>query len=268
VAPESLTIPDSLQDDSDVSLSQDANIWETLPSSLVPTSKPTSESEELASPKQICFFSLFFYDVDADSILFHASDQDGTTASTPVKSESPTSIWPMETNLVYIDGSNKLKLTAQYNQVRGIIQDAVEHIRASVMFTDAFPDANRSILFATRALMSAAKGRLPESRDVFDRLRCDKDYLGKLIPLVSVYSTIRGSILRISFQVRGRICLFRSDVKEECAKVIRKLFEDMAETPQRIAQIVERQLQTYNYIFPTSKVNVSAASLFAEFGKR
>jgi hypothetical protein len=107
--------------------------------------------------------------------------------STPVESESPSSIWPVETDLVYLDGSNKLKLTIQYTEVRGTIQDAVEHIRASVMFTDAFPDANRCILFARRALIRSAETRLPDSRDVLNRLRGDSDYMEKLIPLVSVY---------------------------------------------------------------------------------
>ena len=107
--------------------------------------------------------------------------------STPVKCESPSSIWPVETNLVYSDGCNKLKLTIQYTEVRGIIQDAVEHLRASVMFTDAFPDANRCILFSRRALVRSAEARLPESHDVLKRLRGDSDYMAKLIPLVSVY---------------------------------------------------------------------------------
>ena len=120
----------------------------------------------------------------------YTSDQLGasTMPSTPVKSESPSSIWPVEMDLVYPDGSNKLKLTVQYTEVRGIIQDAVEHIRASVMFTDAFPDANRCILFARRALICSAEARLPESRDVLNRLRGDSDYLAKLIPLVSAYT--------------------------------------------------------------------------------
>jgi hypothetical protein len=58
------------------------------------------------------------------------------------------------------------------------------------------------------------------------------------------------------FQVRGRISLFRGDVKEECAKVVDKLFEGMVDMPTTITQIVEHQLRMYHYIFPISMVSV------------
>jgi hypothetical protein len=62
-------------------------------------------------------------------------------------------------------------------------------------------------------------------------------------------------VAEIWFQVRGRISLFRGDVKEECAKVVDKLFVDMVDTPTAISQIVEYQLHKYHYIFPISMVS-------------
>lgn len=55
--------------------------------------------------------------------------------------------------------------------------------------------------------------------------------------------------------------MFRGDVKEECAKLIERLFEDAVHTPARISQIVEHQLQTYNYIFPSSSKASAALTM-------
>lgn len=143
-------------------------------------------------PKRYVFFSLLVS--IATCILtsfFHALDQDGVP-STPVKCESPeelpSSIWPSETDLVYTSGSNKLRLTIQHTYVKAVIHDAVENIKASIMFDDAFPNANVCITFATEALTLAAKGRLPSSRDILARLTDDSQYLAKIIPLVCIYN--------------------------------------------------------------------------------
>ena len=50
--------------------------------------------------------------------------------------------------------------------------------------------------------------------------------------------------------------MFRSEIKDEFAKIIAKLFVN--ETPAGIARIVEQQLHAYKYIFPTSKVSMLA----------
>lgn len=105
----------------------------------------------------------------------------------PMKRESPSSMWPPETNLVYPNGTNRLKLTDQHAQIKAVIHDAVENIKASIMFDDAFPNANLCIMFATEALMLAAKGRVPESHNILARLTNDSQYLSKIIPLVRVY---------------------------------------------------------------------------------
>ena len=107
--------------------------------------------------------------------------------------ESPPTVWPVDTNLVYTDGSNKLKLTSQLPLVRDIIHDAIENIQALILFTDAFPDAALSIVFVKDALISAAKSHFPGGRDIHTRLMHDVDYITKLFPLVRVYNNAHGS---------------------------------------------------------------------------
>lgn len=74
--------------------------------------------------------------------------------------------WPVDTDLVYTEGSTKLKLTIQHALVRMILQDAINHIRSNFFFTHAFLDASLSITIARDALISAALDCLPASQNV------------------------------------------------------------------------------------------------------
>ena len=102
-----------------------------------------------------------------------------------VKHESGAT-WPVDTDLVYAEGSTKLKLTIQHALVRMILQDAIDHIRSKILFTHAFLDASLSITFARDALISAVLDRLPTSQNVHAQLISDDDYIGKLITPVHV----------------------------------------------------------------------------------
>jgi hypothetical protein len=124
-------------------------------------------------------FFLFFVEVEADFKLFHASNQ-GACPPTAVAS----SIWPIDTNLVYVNGSSKLRLTLQHTLVRRVIQDSIEKIQADILFTDAFPDATLSVEFAKNALVLAAEALLPATHDIHARLQGDSDYISKLVPVV------------------------------------------------------------------------------------
>lgn len=109
-------------------------------------------------------------------------------ADTPlafVKSESSLQThWPDHTDLVYADGSTKLYLMGQRPLVKYIIQDGIERVKASILCTDAFPDATLSNTFARDALILAADLSLPASRSIRARLVEDDDYIGKIICLV------------------------------------------------------------------------------------
>jgi hypothetical protein len=117
-------------------------------------------------------------------IFFHALNQDAALA----KNDSPSTVsaWPLHTDLVFADGGNKLKLTAQKSHVRLVIQDAIENIRSMILLTHAFPDITLSVAFAKEALLMAAKARLPETQDIYTRLSHDDNYLSKIHPLVSI----------------------------------------------------------------------------------
>jgi hypothetical protein len=93
--------------------------------------------------------------------------------------------WPIDTDLIYLPGSKKVKLTMQMPLVRMVVQDAFENLRASLLFEDAFPDPNVTILFVRKNLIGAARSHLPRVEDIHKRLLCDNEYLNNLSPLVS-----------------------------------------------------------------------------------
>lgn len=126
--------------------------------------------------------------IDADFNFIHASNQGTVTPMALGKCNLLPTLWPADTNFVYADGSNRLKLMLQRPLVRLIIQDAIENVRASILFTDAFPDATLSMTFTKDALISAAKAHLPASYDIHARLMGDDDYVTKVIPLVRQYN--------------------------------------------------------------------------------
>lgn len=99
-------------------------------------------------------------------------------------------VWPVDTNLVYGDGSNKLKLMLQRPLVRLVIQDAIENVKVPILFTDAFPDAKLIISFAKEALLSAAKRHCPATYDIYNRLTNDDDHIPKINPLVCILYTL------------------------------------------------------------------------------
>ena len=76
-------------------------------------------------------------------------------------------------------------LTLQMPLIHTVVQDAFENIRASLLFEDAFPDPNLTVLFVRKNLISAARAHLPRAVDIHKRLLCDDRYLNKLSHLVS-----------------------------------------------------------------------------------
>lgn len=154
---------------------------------------------------------------------------------------------------MFTDGGNKLKLTAQKSHVRLVIQDAIENIRSMILFTHSFPDITLSVAFAKEALLMAAKAHLPETQDIYARLLHDDNYLSKIHPLVSIAMLHTYGQMKL-FQVRTRICLLRGEVKEECARAVKILFRDVTDL-EKVSQIVESQLQKYNYVFLSPRVS-------------
>jgi len=140
-------------------------------------------------------------------------------------------VWPSETELIYIPGTTKVMLTLQLPLIRTVLQDAFENLRSSLLIEHAFPDPNLTILFIRKHLVGAARSHLPRAVNVHRRLLVDNAYLEKLCRLP-----------------RTRMPLFRAEVKERCAGIIKSSFATTP--PTTIAETVETQLSGYYYTFP------------------
>lgn len=98
--------------------------------------------------------------------------------------KSPVPISRADTDLVFPNGSTKLMLTHQRSIVRGIVHDAIDILRAFLLFRNAFPDVPTAISFAREPLSVAAGGYQPGGLLVRNRLQEDDEYALKLISLV------------------------------------------------------------------------------------
>jgi hypothetical protein len=98
----------------------------------------------------------------------------------------PCAGWPADTNLVFTVGSTKLMLLNQRPIVRAVIQEAIENLRAALLFTNAFPDICSALTLIKDCLFTAALCLKPGALEVLDRLTHDQDYLLKITPLVSI----------------------------------------------------------------------------------
>lgn len=100
--------------------------------------------------------------------------------------ETQANTWPKDTDLLFPAGSTKLMLTLQRPLVRAVIQDAFEHMRAYLVFTNAFPNLKVTLIFARDSLVAAAEGHQPEANPIRERFREDEEYFNKVVPLVCV----------------------------------------------------------------------------------
>jgi hypothetical protein len=101
-----------------------------------------------------------------------------------VKTQSP-SLWPADTEIKFIPGTDRVRLTMQGAPLRKVIQDAFENVRASILFEHAFPDVVLALSFIRDALITAAGHGGPTTISIYSRLMSDNEYLLKIVPLVS-----------------------------------------------------------------------------------
>ena len=64
----------------------------------------------------------------------------GPSVNAPVVGPAPV-VWPSDTDLVFVPGSNRLILTVQSPPVCAIIHDAFDNTQALLFFDHSFPDA-------------------------------------------------------------------------------------------------------------------------------
>jgi len=98
---------------------------------------------------------------------------------------SSVSIWPVNTDLIYVLGSKKVMLTMQMPLIHMVVQDAFKTLQASLLFENTFLDPNLTVLYVRKNLIRAARGNLPRAADIFKHLLVDDAYLNKLSCLVS-----------------------------------------------------------------------------------
>ena len=91
-----------------------------------------------------------------------------------------------QTNLCFVPGSTRIILTGQRPIVCMVIQEAIDNLRASLLFVDAFPPASCALKFIHDALITAAESQSPAAADVLKRLQEDKEYMAAMAPLVRV----------------------------------------------------------------------------------
>ncbi|KAI9433408.1 hypothetical protein H4582DRAFT_2082328 [Lactarius indigo] len=121
-----------------------------------------------------------------------------TTSQTEATTDYSGAMWPTDTDLLPL-GANKLLLTNQYPLVCNVVQEAIEHLRVSLMFNHAFPTAPIAFAFTKESLITAAKKLKPGAVHIQHRLQQDKDYLAKVVPLLHnfnyIFPTKRGLLV-------------------------------------------------------------------------
>jgi hypothetical protein len=113
--------------------------------------------------------------------------------------------WLAETDLVFASGSNRLKLTGQSPIVRSVIVQAIEHLRAAMLFTGAFPDVCEALSLIKDCLLTSASYLLPGAGDVLERLKVDPDYLTKVTLLVRLIYDEMTLLTTLDSHVRGSV---------------------------------------------------------------
>ena len=96
-------------------------------------------------------------------------------------------MWPMDTELIYVLGTNKLMLTMQSPVMQTVIHDAFQHILASLLLNCAFPDASVIPSVVRDALVVGAWSNVPRASNIHSQLLADGEYVAEMSHLVSPF---------------------------------------------------------------------------------
>ena len=88
-------------------------------------------------------------------------------------------------DLVFISGSRKIKLSVQRPLVQLVIRSSFDIVYSSLVSINAFPDGAISVRFVKEALLRAALRYTPGTAPIYRRLKNDHDYFCRILPLVS-----------------------------------------------------------------------------------
>jgi hypothetical protein len=94
--------------------------------------------------------------------------------------------WPKETDLIVSPTSKRIGLTLQTFLLRDVFYRTFDKIRASLLFSNSFPNAHDAPTLISEFLVSAAaESPEPGSVDVHERLLSDTEYMAQMHVLVS-----------------------------------------------------------------------------------
>ncbi|KAN0141246.1 hypothetical protein V8E53_001002 [Lactarius tabidus] len=147
----------------------------------------------------------------------------------------PRATWPVATDLVLAAGSSKLLLLSQRPIVRAVIQEAIENLRAGLLFSNAFPDVCNALTLIKDCLLTAALRLKPGATEMLKRLTHDQDYLLKITPLVH-------------FQEFEMTLLTFLSSREHCNVITMGIFL-LFDSPMDTINYVDKQLFNYTYTF-------------------
>ena len=85
-----------------------------------------------------------------------------------------------------INSQKRLNLCSQTPTIRTLLRDAIERVRISLLFKDAFPDSNDQILVARESVIDAAEKFKPSTSVIYQRLMCDDKYLTRMASVVCI----------------------------------------------------------------------------------
>jgi hypothetical protein len=131
----------------------------------------------LSSPVNNLFFCSIHGDSWTQALPIEPPNEDVTHNMTQTA-------WPVDTDLVFSTGSNKLRLTNQRPLVRAVLHEAIELLRAAMLFNNSFPDVCAALGLIKDCVFSAAESLKPGTAEILERLTRDADYLSKITPLV------------------------------------------------------------------------------------
>jgi len=119
----------------------------------------------------------------------------------------------------------------QQTMVCLVLQDAIDHVHVYLAFRHAFPDSGVAV--------ACTRARFPGAAGIHNCLISDEEYF-----------------LNMSVIPRARIPIIRNGIKERCSAMVAA--EYMALEPlTKIVNLVAKEKENYNYIYPIAKVEVN-----------
>jgi hypothetical protein len=108
----------------------------------------------------------------------------------------PSPQWPIDTDVIYVNGTNRLKLSVQPRVLQKFFHTAFENLRKGLVFYHAFPNPTTLPRMLRKAVTDAAEihtyvdGRYDSSAAcVHQRILTDVEYETQMVKLVSIITS-------------------------------------------------------------------------------